>query len=188
MATGDLTDLPTVKANLKITDTSNDAVLQRMITEISAFIPNQLQRRGIFSATYTDLYTGNGKERQLLRDDPIQSVASVAWQGTSLTAGDPIAGTPGFYIDGRGKAVCLIGYCFPLGYPVQITYTAGWATVPPDIAGVCIDLVSENFRRREHIGQVSHSQGGVLTTAYDMKAMGAFIAAKLGNYLRVAPV
>ena len=43
---------------------------------------------------------------------------------------------------------------------VVVTYTAGYDTVPPDIAQACIELVCQRYRERTRIGEVSKALGG----------------------------
>lgn len=190
MAVGDLTDLASVKAHLRVKTTEDDALLARLISDASAYIPQVIQR-GVALATYSELYTGNGKDRQLLRNSPIQSVISVAWIGTTImTPGDPITGTAGFYIEDEMRLRLTGGYTFPLGSPVRITYTAGWpdGQIPLDIVETCIELVAESYRRREHIGEASHVQGNGMQVSYDMKLHHNLVSQKLQNYTRVAPL
>jgi uncharacterized phiE125 gp8 family phage protein len=187
MATGDLVTLTTAQSWLKITTMTDSAILSALITDASSFIANTLQRASIAQASYTEFYTGNGRDGQILRNDPIQSVTSIKWAGTTITtAGDPIAGVNGFWID--GKRVRLVGYAFPYGAPVQIAYSAGYLTVPQDIQQACLELVDEAYRRREHTGEASHSSGGATTVSFDMRDMHARIKTRLMNYLRVAPI
>ena len=190
MAVGDLADLAAVKAHLKLKSTDDDAILQRLISDASAYIPQVIQR-GVALATYSEIYTGNGKDRQLLRNSPIQSVTSVSWLGTTITTlGDPIAGTAGFYIEDELRLRLTGGYTFPLGSPVRIVYSAGWPAgqIPLDIVETCIELVGESYRRREHIGEASHVQGQGMQVNYDMKLHHNLVTQKLQNYTRVAPL
>lgn len=190
MAVGDLTDLTTVKAHLKLSSSTDDVLLARLISDASAYIPQVIQR-GVALATYSEIYTGNGKDRQLLRNSPVQSVTSVAWLGTTITTpGDPITGEAGFYIEDEMRLRLTGGYTFPLGSPVRITYSAGWpdGQIPADIVDSCVELVAECYRRREHIGEASHVQGNGMQVNYDMRLHHALITQRLQNYTRVAPL
>lgn len=187
MAAGDLTDLASVRAMTGVSSTNDDAYLASLITAISAYVPISLCRAGILTATYQEIRTGNGRNKMLLRQGPVQQVSLVEWQGYSLaTQGDIINGTGGIATDGR--SVYLINDIFPVNMPVRITYVAGWTTVPADMQNAVTELVAEAYTRRKHIGEVTHSQGGATTVSFDQKDMHAAIAAKLKNYLRVAPL
>ena len=188
MAAGDLTDLATCYVACKI-DTStpaNDTVLSKLITAISSYVPQAINCN-ILSAAYSEYYVGNGKDRMLMRQRPITAVASVAWLGNSITTqGDLILGTTGVATDGR--AVILVNGCFPQGQDIRINYTAGYATVPADMSLAVAGLVAEEYARRMHVGEVSRSQGGQVTTSFDTKAMHAMIKSRLMNYIHGAPV
>jgi hypothetical protein len=187
MAAGDLTDLATVRiaAGIASSSTDTDAILGALITAISAFIPQYLEQ-GILSAQYAENYEGNGKSQILLRQRPVISISSIAWNGQTITAaGNPISGQSGAWTDGRNA--CLEGFCFPRGLPIQIVYQAGYAAAPADLSYACAELVAEEYARRERVGENSRSQGGQVTVSFDQKAMGAAIAIKLGNYRIGAP-
>jgi hypothetical protein len=187
MAAGDLTDLATVKIAASIDDgsTGSDTVLSTLITDMSAYVI-QVLNRNVLQDTYTEIYRGNGKERMLLRQRPVTLVSSVAWQGQTITAvGDPVAGVSGVWTDGINAR--LVGYCFPRDAVIQIVYQAGYVTVPGDISYAVAELVAEAFQRRKHVGETTRSANGVVTTGFDMRTMHAAIADKLQNYLAVAP-
>ena len=190
MAAGDLTDLATVRAvaGLAVPNlgADTDTVLSRLITAISAFVPNVLNRQ-ILLANYVEMYRGNGKDRLLLRQRPVQSISAVAWQGmTSMTAGDVFAGTTGFATDGR--SLILVNSTLPFKYDIRVSYAAGLTVVPADLSLAVAELVAEAYARRTHIGESSRSQGGQTTVSFDQKAMGAQIKMRLQNYAHGAPV
>jgi uncharacterized phiE125 gp8 family phage protein len=185
VATGDLTDLDIVKAWLGVTGTSSDDLLAALITAVSAFIPAYLGRQ-VLAASYVETYRGNGQCELLLRNFPITAVASVAFAGqTVTTAADPVALTSGFLFDDR--LLRLVGYSFPIGLPVVVSYAAGYATTPPDIGQAALELVGEAFRRRERIGLASKSLGGQEVVAFSLKDMNDTIRALLASYQVLAP-
>jgi hypothetical protein len=185
MAAGDLTDLPTVKSWLGLTTTATDSLISSLITAVSAFIPNYLGRQ-ILSADYVETYRGNGQDVMLLRNFPITAVASVAFAGQSITApADPVALTSGLLFDDR--TLSLIGYCFPIGLPIVVSYTAGYAATPPDVAQAVIELVGEAFRRRDRIGVSSKTLGGQEVVAFSLKDMNDAARGLLSSYQVLAP-
>lgn len=187
MAAGDLTDLTTCHTACNITTSSpaTDAILQAYISALSAYVPNVINCN-ILADNYSEIYTGNGKSRMLLRQRPVIQITSVAWRGMTITSvGDEFAGTSGFWSDGRTAR--LVNYCFPLNEPVQIIYSAGYVTVPLDVSLAVAELVAEAYTRRTHVGENSRSQGGQVTVSFDPKTMHAAIADKLQNYMHGAP-
>jgi len=185
MAAGDLTDLDTVKAWLGVTSTSFDDQLGGLITAVSTFIPAYLGRQ-ILSADYVETYRGTGQSVLLLRNFPITAVASVAFAGQTITAAaDPVTLASGILFDDR--TVQLLGYRLPLGLPVVVGYTAGYAAAPPDVAQATVELVGEAFRRRDHIGVTSKTLGGQEVVAFSQKDMNDAVKALLAPYQVLAP-
>jgi hypothetical protein len=185
MAAGDLTDLPTVKAWLGVTTTTYDAQLSGLVTAVSAFVANYLGRQ-LLAASYVETYRGNGQRSMVLRNFPITAVASVAFAGQTITAAaDPVALTSGILFDDR--TLTLVGYRFPIGLPVVVSYTAGYAATPPDVGQAAVELVGEAFRRRDRIGLASKSLGGQEVIAFSLKDMNDTVRALLAPYQVLAP-
>lgn len=185
MAAGDLTTITNVGAWIGLVSPNDNLLLETLISAISAYVPRVLNQ-GVLTAEYVEIRQGNGKDRMLLKNWPVQSIALVEWQGMAISAQtDLMSGVSGITTD--GKAVWLVNYRFPRA-PVRITYTAGYDTVPLDIQEAVTELVGEEYARKAHIGENSHSQGGQTTVSFDQKAMHAAITAMLSNYIRVAPL
>jgi hypothetical protein len=185
MAAGDLTDLPTVKAWLGVTSTTYDGQLGGLITAVSSFVTNYLGRQ-LLTAAYVETYRGNGQRSMVLRNFPITAVASVAFAGQTITgAADPVALTSGILFDDR--ALTLVGHRFPIGLPVVVSYSAGYAATPPDIAQAAVELVGEAFRRRDRIGLASKTLGGQEVVAFSLKDMNDTVRALLAPYQVLAP-
>jgi hypothetical protein len=188
MADGDLTDLASVKAWLGLPSDAgpSDDLLAALITAASDFVRGYLNRE-LLTADYVEVYDGNGAGWMLLRQAPITAVQSVAFAGFILTAmADPVAGAPGILFDGR--RLSLLGYSFPHGAPVVVSYTAGYASAPAGVQQAVNELVGETFKRRDRIGQSSKTLGGQETVAFLTTDMNAAIKAMLAPYQAVAPV
>ena len=187
MAAGDLTTLAAVRQWLNITTTTgDDPLLTSLVTEVSAFVENTINRK-ILTATYTETYRGTGGSRFMLRNYPIQAIASIGWAGSLITTqADIVGSTAGVCTDGR--SVILIGSRMPYNQPVRVTYTAGYDTVPADLALAVTELVGEAYTSRSHIGETSHSSGGATTVAFSREAMHKAILARLSNYIPGAPL
>ena len=56
-----------------------------------------------------------------------------------------------------------------------VTYTAGYAATPPEIAQACIELVCLRYKERDRIGQVSKNLAGEVV-AFSQKDMPADVA------------
>ena len=188
MSTGDLTTLANVKTWLGLASDAgpSDGLLAQLITAASAFVVDFIGR-DVLTGSYTEVYDGTGAGWMLLRQAPITAVRSVSFAGrTVTTAGDPVAGTPGFLFD--GAKLSLIGDRFPYRALVVVSYDAGYAVTPPAVEQAVIELAGEAFRRRDRIGQTSKTLGGQETVAFSVIEMNATVRAMLLSFMAVAPV
>jgi len=181
----DLTTLADVKAWLKITGTTDDALLAKMITGASAFIESWTSRT-IALTPYTETRDGHGGFSMLTRNYPIASVASVTIDNKPV----PLAANntqPGYLFD--DIAVYLQqGYRFAPGRQnIVISYTAGYAAVPSDIAMCCWELVAKKYRERDRIGQTSKTLG-TETMAFTASDLTNETRNILRNFNKVVPV
>lgn len=186
MAAGDLTTIDAVKRWLSIDTNGSDPLLTDLITQISAFVENTIQRT-ILTATHTETYRGTGGSRFQLRNYPVKSITSIAWEGSLITAqGDIVGNTAGVCTDGR--SLILNGSRMPYNQSVQVTYVAGYDTVPADLSLAVCELVGEAYTSRTHIGETSHSSGGQTTVSFSREAMHQAVLARLSNYMPGAPL
>lgn len=87
----------------------------------------------------TEVYDGNGRESLTLRKWPVNSVASIAIDGDTLSEDD-------YTIDHRLGRVRLVSGLFDSGFQnIDVTYNAGYAepaTVPAHVTKLALDLLS----------------------------------------------
>jgi uncharacterized phiE125 gp8 family phage protein len=156
----DLTTLANIKQWLKISDSTNDALLTRLVTASSEFIKTWLNR-DIFSQTYVGVVDGFGGYRKVLENYPITAVSSVVVD--QLPVPLSINGNNGYTFN--KWRVALIGYRFNRGVSnVVISYTAGYAVVPPDLEQACIELCALRYRELDRIGLISKGLAGETIT------------------------
>ena len=118
----DLTTLPAVKRWLDISSDNDDALLGDLITQVSAFVENVIQRT-ILTATHVETYRGTGGSRFLLRNWPVQLVTAVEWGETRIdTQVDAVGNASGIATDGR--SLILVGQRTPYGRPVRVLTSA----------------------------------------------------------------
>lgn len=139
----DLTTLGRLKRWLGIPEnnTESDVLLQQLITRGSRFVLTYLNRGTLAVTTYNDVYDGHGNSFMMLRESPVQSVASVGFTGVSVPASAP--GNPmgsGYIFDpptpgGEQQRLTLLGgYRFPNGRSlIQVTYNAGFQITQSDV-------------------------------------------------------
>ena len=191
MAFGDLTTLDDVKTWLTtgqdaFPDT-DDALLTRLITAASQFVQTWLQRQ-IAPADWQEVRDGSGGQRLAFANVPVTAVLSLSIDGLKI----PPAPTDGSFGAGyvfSPTELALRGYVFTRrAQNVIVTYTAGYVATPPDIAQAAIELVSQRYRERTYIGEVSQALGGGGTVTYSQKDMGDDVKLLLSQYRALAPV
>jgi hypothetical protein len=185
MATGDLTTLANVKAWLSppLATTTDDALLQRLVTAASQFIQVWLDRT-IAAQAYTETRDGHGGARLVLRNRPVTAVTSLVVDGVAIPP-STAPGAAGYRFD--DVSLGLVGHAFTRGFQnVVVGYTAGYAATPPDIEQACIALVALRYKERDRIGHVSKSLAGE-TVTFTQKDLPADVATLLAQYRNVVP-
>lgn len=187
MATGDLTTIADVKAYLSppLTTTSDDTLLQSLVTAASQFIQSWLNRT-IAEASYADTRNGTGGTQLFLRNRPVTAVSSLTIDGVAIAPSNPPPLGAGYLFD--DGSIYLVGRIFAKGAQnVRIAYTAGFAATPPELAQACIELVALRYKERDRIGQASKTLGGEVV-AFQQKDMPADVATLLDQYRNLVPV
>jgi hypothetical protein len=195
MAVGDLCQLADIQAWLPNAPTAAPGadLISQLITAASRAICAYCGRGQFTAQSYTDTYDGAGKTWMLLRQWPVLSVTAIALTqcGVVTTITDPTT----FQLEapipaGGAQRLTLVSphLYFPRGRGnVQITYEAGYQTVPPDVAQACIEAVGEAYQRRNRIGQTSVSSQGQTTVAFSQSDLNAAAKAMLEPYIRRLP-
>lgn len=164
----DLTTLTNAKAWLSLTGTTDDALLTRLISAVSASAQSYMGRI-VASASYTATRNGNGRSVIAFPDSPVTAVTSVTVDGTAIPARTSVTGSG--YSFGE-SLLFLIGYVFTKGVAnVQLVYTGGYVTTPLDLEQAVLDIVAYKYRERDRIGQGSKIlQGETITFLRDVPA------------------
>lgn len=191
MAYGDLTILADVKAWLQTGaspfPSTDDALLSRLITAASGFIETWLHRP-VLSADWLEIRDGSGGNRLAFANVPVTAVLSLTIDGLAI----PPAANNGDFGPGyafTATELVLRGFVFSRRpQNVVVTYTAGYASVPPDIAQACIELVCQRYRERSRTGEVAKSRGTSETVTFSQKDMPDSVKTLLSQYRAAAPV
>lgn len=108
----------------------SDPVLQRLISALSAYVQNWLNRT-IANTDYIEMRNGVGGARMCTKQFPITSVAGVSVNGLPVQARAPLApnmtytNAGGYVFD--DISVMLSGWCFARGYQnIALQYAAGF--------------------------------------------------------------
>ncbi len=191
MAFGDLTTLAGVKSWLQtgqdaFPDT-DDALLVRLISAASQFIQSWLHRQ-IALGDWREIRDGTGGQRLAFANIPVAAVLSLSIDGLEIPPAPSDGGFGAGYVFNPTE-LALRGYVFTRrAQNVIVTYTAGYAVTPPDIAQACIELVSQRYRERTRIGEVSRALGGGETVTYSQQDMSDDVKLLLSQYRALAPV
>lgn len=191
MAFGDLTTLDDVKAWLQTGQTAfpdtDDALLTRLITAASQFIEAWLNRQ-IALGDWHEVRDGTGGQRLAFANFPVAAVLSLSIDGVEIPAAPSDGGFDAGYVF-TPTELALRGYVFTRRpQNVVITYSAGYAVTPPDVAQACIQLVCLRYRERTRIGEVSRAVSGSETVTYSQLDMSEDVKLLLSQYRAVAPV
>ena len=197
MAASDLAVLADVRTWLSGSSgltTSDDALIGRLITDISGAIYAYLSRRSLLPAQFAERYDGNGKGRLYLRNYPVFSIASLVIGETAIAAaptpGAGVSWQSGYLLDlwdglppGRTQALDLRGHCFWAGRQnVLVTYSAGYqvsaeaATVPLSPGPYTI-TVAAPFGPWASDRGVTYANGAALTPVGSAPAAGQYSVA-----------
>lgn len=195
MAFGDLTTLADVKAWLQTGQSAfpdtDDALLQRLITAASRVVEAWLNRP-VAAADWQEVRDGTGGQRLAFGCIPVTAIQSLSIDGLDIPPAPPPGANGGGFGAGyvfTATELALRGYVFTRRRQnVIVSYTAGYAATPPDIAQACIELVCRRYRERSHIGEVSRALGGAETVTYSQQDIGAGVKALLSPYRLVAPL
>ena len=186
-AATDLTTIQNVKARLRLPGaaTSDDSLLELMITEISLGIQSYLGRT-IASQNYSDSYDGHGTRRIFFNQYPVTAVASLTVDGIAIPAASGPPWANGYVFD--AKSISLYDYRFCRGYSnVQAAYTAGYASTPGDLEEAVLEVVMTRFKELNRIGQKTAAVQGAETASWDLSALPPTAKLIISQYRRVIP-
>ncbi len=190
-APDDLCLLAELKAWLPNQGSNDDSALQSLITNGSVQILQYINRPHLLASilgTINESYDGNGSDRLLPRNFPINSVTAVTVDGVGIPASQGFAGgsqLAGYLFDSR--RIMLRGFRFCRGLQnVSVTYTAGYTSIPLDLKQAAIETLALMYRQRTHIGEKSNAMGGQITLSFDMSEMPPRSVSVFNQYRRVA--
>jgi hypothetical protein len=69
---------------------------------------------------------------------------------------------------------------------VTLSYTGGYAAIPPDIAQATIELAAFRYKARDRIGVKSHSQDRLVVDSFEVTAIPSYVCTVLNRYRRVS--
>lgn len=140
-----LTDLASVKESLGIasSDTTKDNLCIRKINQATRQIEAYCGRR-FLSTTYTqELYNASQTSELVLAQRPVIGSITFEARDTVLNADDwETVDTNLFYVDANSGVVTSLFKNVGGFGRYRVTYTAGYATIPEDLAEACASLAA----------------------------------------------
>jgi hypothetical protein len=137
---------------------------------------------------WIEVRDGNGGQRMAFANFPVSAVLALSIDGITIPSA-PVGGGFGAGYVFSPTELALRGYVFSRrAQNVIVTYTAGYGSVPPDIAQACIELVAQRYRERSRIGEVSKALMSGETVTFSQKDMSDDVKTLLQQYQVVAPV
>lgn len=184
----DLTTVAAVKAWGGILGSIGDPEIASLITSTSAWIGTYCNRVFGGVASFSEIRHGTGGQALMLANGPVAAITSLTGGAVPILAqaGD---GQAGYFLD--GNMLVLEGRTFPRGRSnVRVTYTAGYAAVPADVAQACIEIVVSAYRRGGRGPDLKSQTIGPSSESHSWAQDAIPAAAKLilDRYQRVAPV
>lgn len=180
-----LCQLADVKLYIGATDTSTDSVITALITNASAFIERFCNRTFAVTA-YTETRNGNNRPRMMLNNAPITAVTGLAIDSVTIPASTGV-GVPGYTFDEHSIYLRPGGAYNTFCRGVQnvvVSYSAGFAAVPSDIAQACIELIAFKLAKRSRLDKKSETLGTQQTISFDTSDMPAAVKTTLLPYQR----
>jgi len=195
MALAQLTDL---KQYIGKSDTTDDALLNRLLSGASDFFESQCGRT-IATASFTEVRNGDGRQSIAPRHYPVVGATSVAVDGNTYPQATGST-DPGWVVaDGL---IWLRPMQTPASYPygylpstvptaffnegranVMLVYTAGYDPIPQDVQQAVIELAALKYRDRQHIGKSGESLAGASVT-YLPSLVPASVQSVIESYRR----
>lgn len=200
----DLTTLANAKSwlNIPASQTSEDTLLSRLVTAESLHFLLTINRANLNTASYAEKRNGSGGSVLLVRNYPLISVQGLTIDTVNVPA-SPDGVQPGYVFNDSsislvgspyagaytgGPSAYLPSYAFNKGYGnIVVSYTAGYAQLPPEVEQAVIELVALRYRERGRIGLTSEHMGAQ-TTSYLVKDLPASIQSVISQYMRRAPL
>lgn len=120
----------------------------------------------------------------MFKNYPVKQIDFLKIDGVAIPPSS--SGSNGYVYD--AYSFMLIGYTFTRGYQnVELSYQAGYDSIPNEIEQACIELIALRYKERERIGMVSKSIAGE-TVMFSQKDMSDAIQTTLSNYKKVIPL
>ena len=154
MAASDIVTLAEVKSWMNVTSSTDDVLIQTLITQISAWADGYANRT-LYNNSYSLVCDGRGETRKIVPNWPITAIASITIGGNVIPP-SPDGIQAGFVFDASLPRITLIGYTFSVGQSnVFINYSAGFTVFPQQLVLAAKQLIAVRYKGRSSVGKTS---------------------------------
>jgi len=193
-----LCSLAQVKEYLRISSSEHDAFLEGLIEAVSArfasYTGRNLTARDYSPDPEDEAYdpdnailSGTGHPELILPQYPVITLSALLLEGRAVAQAQS-GGLTGWTLDRAAGVIRLLDQAFPLGAEnVQVTYRAGFESVPPDLAQAAVEQSAVSFQE----SAAGHGRLGISartladgSVSYTQKTLLPQVAAVLDRYLR----
>ena len=147
-------------------DYSKDKLLERHINSVSGMVSKYCNRKFI-ADTYSEFYKGSGRQKLVLNQYPVNTIASIKVDSAALTAGTDYVTSDSTYLDQgivfkdngwawSGYLVGLVGEPTAPVDNIEVTYSAGYTltpdavrTLPYDLENAVISMVADLYGQQQ---------------------------------------
>jgi len=192
-----LTSEADVKESLGITGTSQDNLIRRKINQATDMIEafcGKNNGQHFASTTYTnEEYDGTGTNQLILRNAPVISLSNFSERNTTENDNDwTTIESRDYFVDlTAGVIDCRFGI-LPYWNLYKVTYVAGFATIPSDLAEACVMLSCALVESASTGASVKKKTQGPKTIEYYDSVQGESLITQLGiddmlqRYVRIS--
>lgn len=192
-----LTSEADVKESLGITGTSQDNLIRRKINQATDMIEafcGKNNGQHFASTTYTnEEYDGTGTNQLILRNNPVISLSNFSERNTTENDNDwTTIESRDYFVDlTAGVIDCRFGI-LPYWNLYKVTYVAGFATIPSDLAEACVMLSCALVESASTGASVKKKTQGPKTIEYYDSVQGESLITQLGiddmlqRYVRIS--
>jgi len=158
------TTLSNVKEFFRVTGTGMDTLIAKLILRITAEIQNYCERK-LFSAVYTQYYSGDGYQTLLVDEYPITAITSIHDDDDHVYGADTLIDSGDYIFNAGSKSancglIKMDGSYFSRGTEnIKIVYTAGYTTIPGDVEEACILMIGADKLFHDLIFNAPLAQG-----------------------------
>lgn len=181
-----LTTLADVKESLSIDsgNTSKDNLIIRKINQATDMIEAYCGKNNdqhFVSTAYTEEYDGTGIAQVVLKNRPVISLTSFKQRNTTENENDwTDIDSELYFLDDNAGVIDLLFTAIPNWNLYQVSYTAGFATIPSDLAEACATLASYLVENSTTGSAVKKKDQGPKSIEYFQPSQGESLFTQLG--------